>query len=159
MSNAFTRRGFAIATAATAMLFATAPHAFADAMTLTDIVGREATLPDAPSRIILGEGQIKYAIANLVTDDPFENIVGWNVNLILYDEDALRSFEVAFVEDTAHMVSFSSPYAGNFSIEAVLENEADLLIFNFGNLFKAREAGLIEKLDEAGVPVLFVEFC
>jgi iron complex transport system substrate-binding protein len=158
MNNAFTRRGFALATAATAMFFATAPHAFADAMTLTDIAGREVTLPDTPSRIILGEGRMMYAIAPLATDDPFENIIGWKDDLILYDPDAFRRFEAAFPEDTARMVNFGNPYAGDFSIEAVLENEADLLILDLSNLFKAQETGLIEKLDEAGVPVVFVDF-
>ena len=158
MKNALTRRGFALATAATATLFATAPHAFAEALTLTDIAGREVTLPDTPSRIILGEGRMMYAIAPLATDDPFERIVGWKDDLILYDPDAFRRFEAAFPEDTALMVNFGNPYAGDFSIEAVLENEADLLILDLGNLFKAEETGLIEKLDDAGVPVVFIDF-
>lgn len=158
MNTAFTRRGFALATAATAMFLATAPHAFADAMTLTDIAGREVTLPDNPSRIILGEGRMMYAIAPLATIDPFENLVGWKDDLILYDPDAFRRFEDAFPEDTARMVNFGNPYSGDFSIEEALENEADLLILDLGNLFKAEEAGLIEKLDEAGVPVVFIDF-
>ena len=158
MKNALTRRGFALATAATATLFATAPHAFAEALTLTDIAGREVTLPDTPSRIILGEGRMMYAIAPLATDDPFERIVGWKDDLILYDPDAFRRFEAAFPDDTARMVNFGNPYAGDFSIEAVLENEADLLILDLGNLFKAEETGLIEKLDDAGVPVVFIDF-
>jgi iron complex transport system substrate-binding protein len=56
------------------------------------------------------------------------------------------------------MVNFGSPYAGDFSIEAVIQNNADLLILDLGNLFKAEETGLIEKLDEAGVPVVFIDF-
>lgn len=132
--------------------------AFADAMTVTDIAGRSVTLADEPQRIILGEGRMMYAIAPLATDDPFEHIVGWKDDLILYDPDAFRRFEAAFPEDTARMVNFGNPYSGDFSIEAVLENEADLLILDLGNLFKAQETGLIEKLDEAGVPVLFIDF-
>ena len=158
MKNALTRRGFALATAATATLLATAPHAFAQALTLTDIAGREVTLPDTPTRIVLGEGRMMYAVAPLATDDPFEKIVGWKDDLILYDPDAFRRFEAAFPEDTARMVNFGNPYSGDFSIEAVLENEADLLILDLGNLFKAEETGLIEKLDDADVPVVFVDF-
>lgn len=158
MYNALTRRGFALATAATATVFATAPHAFAQSFTLTDIAGREVTLPDTPSRIILGEGRMMYAIAPLATDDPFERIVGWKDDLIQYDPDAFRKFEVAFPEDTARMVNFGNLYAGDFSIEAVLQNDADLLILDLGNLFKAEETGLIEKLDDAGVPVVFIDF-
>lgn len=99
-----------------------------------------------------------YAVAPLATDDPFEHIVGWKDDLILYDPDAFKRFESAFPEDTARMVNFGNPYAGDFSIEAVLESQADLLILDLGNLFKAEETGLIEKLDEAGVPVVFIDF-
>lgn len=127
-------------------------------MTLTDIAGRSVTLPEAPQRIILGEGRMMYAIAPLATDDPFEHIVGWKDDLILYDPDAFRRFEAAFPDDTARMVNFGNPYSGDFSIEAVIENEADLLILDLGNLFKAEETGLIEKLDEAGVSVVFIDF-
>ncbi len=142
--------------AATLPLLSTA--ALADPMTVTDIAGREVTLPDAPSRIILGEGRMMYAVAPLATEDPFEHIVGWKDDLILYDPDAFQKFEAAFPEDTARMVNFGNPYAGDFSVEAVIENEADLLILDLGNLFKAEETGLIEKLDEAGVPVVFIDF-
>ena len=134
------------------------PAAFADPMTITDIAGRVVTLPDAPQRIILGEGRMMYAIAPLATDDPFEHVVGWKDDLILYDPDAFRKFETAFPEDTARMVNFGNPYSGDFSIEAVIENKADLLILDLGNLFKAQETGLIKKLDEAGVPVVFIDF-
>lgn len=146
----------AVYVAATFPLLASA--ALADPMTVTDIAGRQVTLPDAPSRIILGEGRMMYAVAPLATDDPFEHIVGWKDDLILYDPDAFKRFEAAFPEDTARMVNFGNPYAGDFSIEAVLENDADLLILDLGNLFKAEETGLIEKLDEAGVPVVFIDF-
>jgi iron complex transport system substrate-binding protein len=158
MTNALTRRGFALATAATAIIIASAPHASAQSLTLTDIAGREVTLPELPSRIILGEGRMMYAVAPLSTDDPFEKIAGWKDDLILYDPDAFRKFEATFPEDTARMVNFGNPYSGDFSIEAVLENQGDLLILDLGNLFKAEETGLIEKLDEAGVPVLFIDF-
>ncbi|MGJ8627395.1 MAG: ABC transporter substrate-binding protein [Sulfitobacter sp.] len=137
--------------------FAAVP-AMADPMTVTDIAGRQVTLPDAPSRIILGEGRMMYAVAPLATDDPFEHVVGWKDDLILYDPDAFQKFQAAFPEDTARMVNFGNPYAGDFSIEAVIENKADLLILDLGNLFKAEETGLIEKLDDAGVPVVFIDF-
>lgn len=132
--------------------------ALSDPMTVTDIAGRQVTLSDAPTRIILGEGRMMYAVAPLATEDPFEHIVGWKDALILYDPDAFKMFEAAFPEDPARMVNFGNPYAGDFSIEAVIENKADLLILGLGNLFKAEETGLIEKLDEAGVPIVFIDF-
>ncbi|WP_195818840.1 ABC transporter substrate-binding protein [Roseobacter sp. MH60115] len=150
--------GFALAIAASATLVASAPDASAEAVTLTDIAGREITLPQAPTRIILGEGRMMYAIAPLTDGNPFEKIVGWKDDLIQYDPDAFRKFEAAFPQDAARMVNFGNPYAGDFNIEAVLENEADLVLLDLGNLFKAEETGLIDKLDKAGVPVAFIDF-
>ncbi|WP_299866625.1 ABC transporter substrate-binding protein [uncultured Roseobacter sp.] len=150
--------GFALAIAASATLVASAPDASAEAVTLTDIAGREITLPQTPTRIILGEGRMMYAIAPLTDGNPFEKIVGWKDDLIQYDPDAFRKFEAAFPQDAARMVNFGNPYAGDFSIEAVLENEADLVLLDLGNLFKAEETGLIDKLDKAGVPAAFIDF-
>lgn len=152
-------RGFVLATAAIAMTYlATAPNANAEALTVTDLAGREVTLPERPARIILGEGRMMYAVASLTDGNPFENIVGWKDDLIKYDPDAFRKFEAAFPEDTARMVNFGNPYSGDFSIEAVIANEADLLLLDLGNLFKAEESGVIDTLEEAGIPTLFIDF-
>lgn len=150
--------GFPLALAATVTLFTTAPSAQAEALTLTDIAGRKVTLEQHPDKIILGEGRMMYAIAAISEGNPFEKIVGWKDDLIQYDPDAFRKFEAAFPADAGRMINFGNPYAGDFSIEAVLESDADLVILDSGNLFKAEETGLIEKLDKAGVPVVFIDF-
>ena len=151
-------KGFAVAVAATATLIVSAPEASAEALTLTDIAGREVTLPELPNKIILGEGRMMYGIAPLVDGNPFEKVVGWKDDLVLYDPDAFRKFKGAFPSDADRMINFGNPYAGDFSIEAVLEADADLVLLDSGNLFKAEETGLIEKLDKAGVPVVFIDF-
>ena len=150
--------GFLGALAASASLLASATFAQAEALTLTDIAGREVTLPEPPDRMILGEGRMMYAIAPLVDGNPFEKIVGWKDDLMLYDPDAYRKFEGVFPEDAKRMINLGNPYAGDFSIEAVLEAEADLVLLDLGNLFKAEETGLIEKLEKAGVQVVFLDF-
>ena len=146
------------AMAVVATLFASTQGAHAEAVTLTDVAGRTVTLDAHPSRIVLGEGRMIYGIAPLIDGNPFERIVGWKNDLILYDPDAFRKYEAAFPADAARMIDFGNPYAGDFSIEAVLEAEADLVLLDSGNLFKAQETGLIEKLDKAGVPVVFIDF-
>ncbi|MEM6939073.1 MAG: ABC transporter substrate-binding protein [Pseudomonadota bacterium] len=150
--------GFALALAATVTLITPATYAQAEALTLTDIAGREVTLDERPDKIILGEGRMMYAIAAISDENPFEKIVGWKDDLVQFDPDAFRKFEAAFPNDTARMINFGNPYAGDFSIEAVLEADADLVLLDSGNLFKAEETGLIEKLDKAGVPVVFIDF-
>ena len=150
--------GFIGALAASAILFASATELRAEALTLTDIAGREITLPEPPDKIVLGEGRMMYAIAALTDGNPFDKIVGWKDDLVLYDPDAYRKFKSAFPEDAERMINFGNPYAGDFSIEAVLEADADLVLLDLGNLFKAEDTGLLEKLDKAGVQVAFIDF-
>ncbi|MEM9319447.1 MAG: ABC transporter substrate-binding protein [Pseudomonadota bacterium] len=151
--------GFLGAIAATAVaLTAFATDAQAEAITLTDIAGRQVTLPDNPTRIILGEGRMMYSVAAIEDGNPFENIIGWKDDLVQFDPDAYRRFAEAFPDDAERMINFGNPYSGDFSIETVLQNEADLVILELGGLFNAEETGLIERLDEAGVPVVFLDF-
>ena len=150
--------GFALTLAATVTFLTPATPVKAEAVTLTDIAGRQVTLDEHPEKIILGEGRMMYAIAAITDGNPFQNIVGWKDDLVQYDPDAFRKFEAVFPEDTQRMINFGNPYAGDFSIEAVLEADADLVLLDSGNLFKAEETGLIEKLDKAGVPVVFIDF-
>ncbi len=150
--------GFALTLAATVTFLTPATSAKAEAVTLTDIAGRQVTLDEHPEKIILGEGRMMYAIAAITDGNPFDHIVGWKDDLVQYDPDAFRKFEAVFPEDTQRMINFGNPYAGDFSIEAVLEADADLVLLDSGNLFKAEETGLIEKLDKAGVPVVFIDF-
>ncbi|AHD11556.1 ABC transporter substrate-binding protein [Phaeobacter gallaeciensis] len=150
--------GFALTLAATVTFLTPATSAKAEAVTLTDIAGRQVTLEEYPEKIILGEGRMMYAIAAITDGNPFEHIVGWKDDLVQYDPDAFRKFEAVFPQDTQRMINFGNPYAGDFSIEAVLEADADLVLLDSGNLFKAEETGLIDKLDKAGVPVVFIDF-
>lgn len=158
MSISTQTRGFLGAVTASALMIVQASGAQAEALTVTDIAGRQVTLDALPDRIVLGEGRMMYAIAPLVDGNPFEKIVGWKDDLIQYDPDAFRKFEGAFPDDTARLINFGNPYAGDFSIEAVLEADTDLVILDVGNLFKAEETGLIDKLGDAGVDVVFVDF-
>lgn len=145
------------ATALAATLALSAPL-LAENITVTDMAGRTVEVPHGAERIILGEGRMMYAVAPLMTADPFKRILGWKDDLILYDPDAFRKFEAKFPEDTARLVNFGNPYAGDFSIENVLANKADLVILDLGSRFKAEESGVIDNLSKAGVPVVFIDF-
>lgn len=150
--------GFALTLAATVTFLTPATSAQAEALTLTDIAGRQVTLDERPEKIILGEGRMMYSVAAITDGNPFEKIVGWKDDLVQYDPDAFRKFEAVFPAETERLINFGNPYAGDFSIEGVLEADADLVLLDSGNLFKAEETGLIEKLDKAGVPVVFIDF-
>ncbi|MCV6546049.1 MAG: ABC transporter substrate-binding protein [Cohaesibacter sp.] len=136
--------------------FGAAP-ALAEKITVTDIAGRTVSVEKNPSKIILGEGRMIYSIALLDRDDPFKRIVGWKDDLIKYDPDHYRKYKAKF-PTIDKIQNFGSPYSSEFSLEAVVASGAQMVVLNLGKLLQAQESGLLEKLDKAGVAVLFVDF-
>ncbi|MEO1016897.1 MAG: ABC transporter substrate-binding protein [Pseudomonadota bacterium] len=130
----------------------------AETITVTDIAGRTVDVEKGVERMILGEGRMLYSIAVLDREDPFRRVIGWKDDLIKYDPDAYRKYKAAFPEKASKVVNFGSPYSGDFSIENAIALDADLVVLNLGNLFEAEESGVIEKLDKAGIPVVFIDF-
>ena len=145
-------RPLALAAMAMMLMLSVAMTAQAAPMTLTDIAGRQVTLKAMPKKIVLGEGRMMYAISAIIDGNPFEKLVGWKDDLILYDPDAFRKFRAVFPSDAERMINFGSPYAGDFSIEAVLEANADLVLLDVGNLFKAEESGVNRQAGKGRCP-------
>ena len=146
----------AAAVVCTAAALLEAP-ALAATIDVTDIAGRAVTVKKGVERVILGEGRMIYSLAVLDREDPFHRVVGWRDDLIKYDPDAWRKYEERF-PGARDIANFGSPYSGEFSVEKAISLETDLVLMNLGNLFKAREAGILETLDKVGIPVLFVDF-
>ncbi len=144
------------------MLSASLPFSHAQAaeakINVVDIAGRSVEVKHGAKRVILGEGRLMYSIAVLNKENPFENIVGWKDDLIKYDPDAFRKFRTLYPEKVDAIKNFGSPYSGDFSVESAIELDTDLVILNLGNLFKAEESGVLEKLGKAGIPVVFIDF-
>ncbi|CCN38477.1 putative ABC-type Fe3+-hydroxamate transport system, periplasmic component [Vibrio nigripulchritudo SO65] len=124
---------------------------------VVDLAGRSVTIPKVPKKIILGEGRMMYTLALLEKGNPFERVVGWKDDLMKWDPDAYRAYLSKFPQ-AENITNLGSPYSNDFSIEKVITLNADLMILNLGNLLKAKETGLIEKLEKVGVQVIFVDF-
>ncbi|OUS34598.1 ABC transporter substrate-binding protein [Rhodobacterales bacterium 56_14_T64] len=150
-------RGLCSAAAATAMSFASATIATAETITVTDIAGRTVEVEKTPSKVVIGEGRMIYSIALLDQDNPFQRIVGWKDDMVKYDPDAYRKYLAVFPQ-AADIPSFGSPYADEWNLESVISLGTEVVLMNLGNLLKAQESGIIEKLEEAGVATVFVDF-
>jgi iron complex transport system substrate-binding protein len=131
--------------------------ALAEKITVTDIAGRSVSVEKNPSKIVLGEGRMIYSIALLDREDPFKRVVGWKDDLIRFDPDHYRKYKAKF-PDIDKIKNFGSPYSSEFSLEAVVASGAEVMILNLGKLLQAQESGLLEKLEKAGIAVLFVDF-
>ena len=131
--------------------------ALAETITVTDIAGRTVEVEKDPQKIVLGEGRMIYTLALLDQDDPFSRVVGWKDDMIKYDPDAYRKYLADFPA-AASLPNFGSPYAGEWNLEAVISLGTELVLMNLGNLLKAQESGILDKLEEAGVATVFVDF-
>ncbi|MFA3919031.1 ABC transporter substrate-binding protein [Ruegeria hyattellae] len=150
-------RGLCSAAAAMTLTFASATIATAETITVTDIAGRVVDVEKNPSKVVIGEGRMIYSIALLDQKNPFQRIVGWKDDMVKYDPDAHRKYLEAFPE-IADLPSFGSPYTDEWNLEGVISLGTELVLMNLGNLLKAQESGIIEKLDEAGIATIFVDF-
>ena len=56
------------------------------------------------------------------------------------------------------IAEFGSPYSGEFSVEQAIALDADVVTLNLGGLERAREAGMLEQLDEVGIPVVVIDY-
>ena len=131
--------------------------AVAEKITLTDIAGRTVEVEKNPSRIVLGESRMIYSLALLDRENPFKRIVGWKNDLEKFDPDHFRKYLAKF-PDIVNIKNFGSPYSSEYSLEALIAADTEVVILNLGKLLKAQESGLLEKLEKAGVAVIFVDF-
>lgn len=150
------RRLLSIA-ATTAIALASSTLAIAETITVTDIAGRTVELEKDPQMVVLGEGRMIYTLALLDQNDPFQRVAGWKDDMIRFDPDAYRKYLAAFPA-AASLPNFGSPYSGEWNLEAVIALGTELVVMNLGNLLKAQESGILEKLDAAGVATVFVDF-
>lgn len=151
------KSGLYAAAFATMVGFLTTSNAFAEKIMVTDIAGRTVEVEKNPSKVVIGEGRMIYSIALLDQDNPFKRIVGWKDDMIKYDPDAYRKYKDKFAS-VADLPNFGSPYTDEWNLEAVISLGTELVLMNLGNLLKAQESGILDKLEEAGVATLFVDF-
>lgn len=138
-------------------IFSLCAHGLAETITVTDIAGRSVTVEKNPQHVVLGEGRMVYSVAILDSDNPFQRVVGWKDDMIKFDPDAYRKY-LALYPDIADLPNFGSPYSDEWNLEAVISLGTEVVIMNLGNLLKAQESGILEKLEDAGVATVFVDF-
>ena len=124
---------------------------------LTDVAGRTVTVDMPVERVILGEGRQIYVVAALQPGNPFERIIGWRDDLRRADADTFNKYKELFPE-LEDIPEFGSPSSGEFSVEQAISLDADVVVLNLGSLERATEAGMIDQLEEVGIPVVVVDF-
>lgn len=152
----FLRALLAAATVA-ASLMTGGPSAFAEKVTVTDVLGRKVEVEAPVRRVILGEGRQMYVVAALDKEDPFKRVVGWRDDLPKADPDSYKQY-LARYPQIAKLPSFGGMKEGAFDIEQAIALKPDVLLLNIEAKVASDEASLVEKLAAVGIPVVYVDF-
>lgn len=124
---------------------------------VTDIVGRHVEVPDHVERVLLGESRFIYAMSVVEGAQPLARIVGWQGELKFADPNGYARYLARFPEME------KIPLIGRSSEESVSSEQAlalrpDVAIFGLGGHGPGRQSGLVRELEQAGVPVVFIDF-
>lgn len=129
----------------------------AQPITVTDVVGREVTIPAPAKRVILGEGR-QLITLSLLVPDPVSIVAGWTGDFaksggLLY-EDYRKQFPAI---DNIPLIGTSGKET--VSTEQIISLKPDLAIFGAGSHGPdAKSADVIRQLEAAGIPIVFIDF-
>ncbi|MDR5868432.1 ABC transporter substrate-binding protein [Halomonas koreensis] len=129
----------------------------ADEITVTDLAGREVTIPHGAERVILGEGRLLYTLAALRPEAPFAPLVGWRDELRRFDGDVWARYRARFPQAES-LATFGKAANGEFSLEQALALDPDAIVFDLAAWSALRDGPALAVLEAAGIPVLFVDF-
>lgn len=128
-----------------------------DTVTVTDLMGREVEVKAPAERIVLVSARQIHEMAALLGSDFSKKIVGWGSDLKAYDKDTYEVFAKAFPE-IEEIPDVGYHYQGTFSVEMVISLNPDVVVFPLW--LEEDETALqdIDKLEQAGIPSVFVDF-
>ncbi|PCF96718.1 ABC transporter substrate-binding protein [Halomonas nigrificans] len=131
--------------------------AVADAITITDIAGRQVTLSAPAERVILGEGRQIYLLGLLEPEDPFAHVVGWREDFSQAAPDNYARYAERFPEIEA-IPTFGGFKDGTFDVEQAAALNPDVVLMNIEAKAATEDAAYDEKLAQLGIPIIYVDF-
>lgn len=126
-------------------------------ITVTDLAGRTVEVPHGAKKVILGEGRMFYATVVLDKDSPFDQLAAIGDDLPKFDPDTWNKYLARF-PDAKDVPMIGAAASADFSVEKALELNVDVLVVTLGFYDKIKESGIIDTLEKAGVPTVFVDF-
>lgn len=140
-----------------AMASALVPASAQEKITVTDLAGRTVQVPHGAKKVILGEGRMFYATVVFDKEKPFAQLAAIGDDLPKFDPDTWNKYLARFPE-AKNVPMIGAAASADFSVEKALQLDVDVLVVTLGFYDKIKESGIIEKLEKAGVPTVFVDF-
>lgn len=151
--------GAALGALACLLAVAGAPAAAKQAVTVTDISGRNVTVELPIRRMILGEGRFLPTLAILDPDDPVRWVAGMMGDFKRYDAGTYARYTERFPA-LSGVPLIGQDGAESFSLERAISLSPDVAVFGLGSGHGpgARHKDVLDRLATAGVPVVIVDF-
>lgn len=124
---------------------------------VTDVAGREVTLPGPAKRAMLADARALLALNIIHPKDPLQDVIAWDNSLKTKAPDLAEAYARKFPQ-VSKITMFENPYYTDFSVEKAVSLQPDLVIFDIGVLPKLKNSGVLGQLEKVGIPVLIIDF-
>lgn len=140
------------------VLFINLAHAEKGTHKITDILGREVSVANTINGIILGESRFIPALGIVVEDAAISRIKGMQADLKQYDPATWAVYAQRFPAiEKIPLVGRGE--ASSFSVEKTISLMPDVAIFGIsGHGPSSHEKEMLNQLEAAGIPVVFIDF-
>ena len=128
------------------------------ALEIVDIAGRKISLERPAKRILLGEGRFLVAMSLLAPTDPLARVAGVLNEFRMYDPAGFAAYAEVFPEIETLPV-FGQASEESVSLERAILLKPDAAVFGLsGHGPRKTSKALIGRLEDAGIPVVFIDF-
>lgn len=131
--------------------------AMAEPVTLTDLAGRSVTIETPVERAILGEGRMLYGLTALLPDGAVDNVVGWRDDMKQFDPRTFEAYSALFPK-LDQIAEVGRVNDGSFSVEQAIALDADVVLLPLDVYRAAIDGNVLDQLEGAGIPAVFVDF-
>lgn len=123
---------------------------------ITDLLGREVSLPGPARRLVLGQGRHVLALA-LLHPDPVSLLVGWSGDLRQMNPPDYAPVRARFpAADAVPLVGRNT--LDTLSVEAILTARPDAVVLSRGGASGGDAGALADRLGSYGIPTLVIDF-
>lgn len=130
----------------------------ASAATVVDVLGRAVEVDLPADKVVLGEGRFITALGVLGVANPVGRVAGMLNEFRLYDPNGFNAYRATYPE-IDQVPTFGQASEDSVSIEKIIALNPDVAIFGVeGHGPKAKSKLIIETLEAAGIPVVFIDF-
>ncbi|MGL1892000.1 MAG: ABC transporter substrate-binding protein [Spirochaetaceae bacterium] len=126
-----------------------------DMVVITDVMGREVSIPVRPERIVIGDHYWETFMVG--GDDVFDNVVGWSATTWVKWRNSIYKEFAKAVPRLYELVDVGLTFNQTFDIEKFLSLDPDLLILPVYQ-YEPLDAGIKEAITFAGVPIVLIDF-